>query len=193
MGKIHEKTLELERNIERRNYRIDLEYNIGLIRNIKIYVNSHLVKPTKINKGEEGTDYFFFIKNHECCIYSRERKEEDNLHYSVALEGVDLITGESVEYVKEPKRTGIYTSVYEGEMTKKEMAVRVISFIVFVWPIVVVLNPVIEGFLRILNWEPSEAIRGGIDGGSGVAMYMIIANYIVKKLKGRGFLEEGEK
>ncbi|SDK99281.1 hypothetical protein [Natronincola ferrireducens] len=173
--------------IERRNYRIDLEYNIGLIRNMKIHVNGHLAKPMKINKGEEGTDYFFFINNHECRIYSREG--EDNLHYSVALRGVDLITGESVEYVKAPPKE----EEVQVKMTKKEMAVRAISFIVSVYPIVIVLNPMIEGFLRILNWEPNEVVRGGIDSGAGVAMYTIIANYIVKKFKGRGLLERGAK
>ncbi|SET44804.1 Fas apoptotic inhibitory molecule (FAIM1) [Natronincola peptidivorans] len=170
--------------IERRNYRIDLEYNIGLIRHMKIYVNGHLVKPTKINKGEEGADYFFSIYNHECCIYSRIIGED--LQYSVTLGKTDLITGEEVEYVKVPPKE----EEVEVKMTKKEMAVRAVSFIVSVGPIVVVLNPMIEGLLRMLNWEPNEAIRGVIEGVSMTAMYMITADYIVKKLKGRGLLEE---
>ena len=170
--------------INGRNYRVQLEYNIALIKNMKIYINGHLVKPVKINRGEEGVDYFFHINNCECCIYSR--MVGDELHYSVALGSTDLITAQSMEYVKSlPK-----AEKFKVKMTKAEIVIRAIIFIITVYPIIIVINFALEGLLIRLNWQLNNDLYSAIGSATTMGLYILIADFLVNKLKEKGLLTE---
>ncbi|QUH25822.1 hypothetical protein [Serpentinicella alkaliphila] len=173
--------------IDGKNFRVQLEYNIGLIRKMKIYINDHLSKLVRINRGEEGVDYFFCINNSECCIYSR--MVGDKLHYSLALGSTDLITGETIEYVKPlPKAQKV-----KIKMTKTEIAIRAFIFIITLFPIIILINFVLEWLLIKLNCQLNYDLNSAIGSSITMGFFILISDFLVNLLKKKGWLKETEK
>lgn len=89
-------------HINNKVFNINFEYSAIFKKKIVISIDNKKCTDVSIMVNEFGADYFFNIEMHQILIYCRI--VDNKITHKIALDGIDCISGEKVQFLQDEKK-----------------------------------------------------------------------------------------